>query len=275
MSKQNLRFALAFGLGIAVALAAWASIGTASAVVGNRIPGFPGYGMTANAGQNMMMNGNSMEGMMQMMSGSTNMAMGGGSSQMMGSNSTNGMMGSMGSAMNGMMAPTSSIDNATFDRINSPPQGVAVDRATNTIYVNASSLTVPIEASPLWYPHSGEYWLMYGLVNPTIVLKQGTEIDFLFINMDNETHVPGITALSPPYSYMPMMDGMMGDSPSRGAWLATGPMLPGVANTTSINPLYSDSIIPVTFSDTGIFWYLCLYPGHAQMGMYGEILVEG
>ena len=91
--------------------------------------------------------------------------------------------------------------------------------------------------------------------------------------MDNETHVPAITTIPPPYSYMPMMNGMMGGGTQTAAWLAIGPMLSGAANTSNQNVVYSDATLTVRFSNAGTFWYLCLYPGHAQMGMYGEIEV--
>jgi rusticyanin len=176
----------------------------------------------------------------------------------------NGMMGG------GMMGtPSSSIDKGTFNRINVPPIGVTVDKASNTISVTTSGVTIPIEAAPLWFPpQPGEYWVVYGLVNPKILVKPEVEVNFLFINMDNETHVAAITTMPPPYPYMPMMGGMMNYQ------FKMGPMLPGVASSLSGgNPVYSDSTLSVTFTTTGTYWYVCLYQDHAQMGMYGEIQV--
>jgi len=186
-----------------------------------------------------------------------------------------GMMGRFGGydgGYYGTMGSVSTIDNATFNKINSPPDGVTVDKTTNTIHVGVNTSTIPVEAAPIWYLKSGEYWLIYGLVNPTISVKQGATIQFLFTNMDNESHMPATITLSPPYSFMPMMDAM-GTSFSRSTWLTLGPMLPGVSNIPSTNPLYADASVSVTFSSAGTFWYVCLHPGHAQMGMYGEIKV--
>ncbi|MDG6924392.1 MAG: hypothetical protein JRN67_14005, partial [Nitrososphaerota archaeon] len=131
-----------------------------------------------------------------------------------------GMMGSSGSNYNVMNTPTSTIDNSTFNTLNSLQGGVIVNRTSNTVFVGTSGVTVPVEASPLWYPQPGDYWLVYGLVNPTIVIKQGEQVNFLFINMDNETHVAAITTIAPPYSYMPMMNGMMGGGTQTATWLA-------------------------------------------------------
>ncbi|MHB2036773.1 MAG: cupredoxin domain-containing protein [Nitrososphaerales archaeon] len=219
----------------------------------NGMMGSQGSGGGMMSGQG---SGSSGSGMM----GESGMMGNGGASMMNGSSDTQNMM-------SGTMNSPSSIDNATFNTINSPPRGVVVNRTSNTVYVGTSGVTIPVEASPLWYPQPGDYWLVYGLVNPTIVIKQGETVNFLFINMDNETHVSAMTAIAPPYSYMPMMGGGSGGTQSAATWLAIGPMLPGVSNTASSNqnPTYSDALLPVTFSSTGTFWYLCLYPGHAQM----------
>ena len=208
------------------------------------------------------------------MMGGSGMMGNGGASMMNGNSNTQNMM-------SGMMTSPSSIDNATFNTFNSPPSGVVVNRTSNIVYVGTSGVTIPVEASPLWYPQPGDYWLVYSLVNPTIVIKQGEQVHLLFINMDNETHVAAITTMAPPYSYMPMMNGMMGGgsggTQSTATWLAIGPMLQGVSNTAASNKnaTYSDAVLTVTFNSTGTFWYPCLYPGHAQMGMYGKILVTG
>jgi len=266
---MNSRNTTVVGLGVALALVI--SAGTAYGIMGQTVPqqgtytgsttGTSGYGGEMMGGQG----GSVYPGGM----------MGGGYGGMMGGG-YGGMMGRFGGyegGYYGMTGSVSTIDNATFNKINSPPDGVTVDKTTNTIHVDVNSSTIPVEAAPTWYPKSGEYWLIYGLVNPTISVKQGATIQFLFINMDNESHMPATTTLSPPYSFMPMMDAMMGTSFSRSTWLTLGPMLPGVSNIHSTNPLYADASVSVSFSSAGTFWYVCLHPGHAQMGMYGEIKV--
>ena len=39
----------------------------------------------------------------------------------------------------------------------------------------------------------------------------------MFINMDNITHMPAITTIGPPYSYMPMQGNMMGSGTDSGS----------------------------------------------------------
>ncbi len=199
---------------------------------------------------------------------------------MMGSGWSNSMMsGSMGmgavgcSAMMGSSGSTSTLNNSTFNSINSPLAGVSVDAGTNTVTIGANNVTIPVEAAPVWYPQSGDYWLIYGLVNPTIQIDKGQLVNFLFINMDNDTHMPALTTIPPPYSYMTMMGGMM--SQSQSGWLAVGPMLRGVpTGAVTSNTAYVDTTVSVRFNDTGTFWYICLVMGHAQMGMYGKIIVS-
>ncbi len=271
---------------IALVLAIALIIGLSTLLVSNATGWNPYRALGVQIRQDMMgQNSNNFGGMMS----STMMGNGGGMNNMM-----QGMMNSNGSGIQTMMnqvtAPTSTINNQTFSSTyGTPPTGVTVNRKTNTISIDTSGVTLPIEAAPIWYPQFRDFWLVYGLVNPRIVVTQGETIHFLFINMDNQTHVPAVTTIAPPYQYMPMMQdsgmqnmmsSMMGGGSSTGVnqgatassdWLAIGPMLSGVANPSST--VYSDITLPATFNSTGTFWYLCLYPGHAQMGMYGEITV--
>ncbi len=180
---------------------------------------------------------------------------------------------------NGGVNSIYTINNTSFNRINSVPSDVLINSTTNTVNVTSGIVTLPIEAAPTWYPRPGDFWLSYGLVNPNISIKQGTTINFIFINMDNITHMPAITTIGPPYSYMFMgsstMDtGMMGgQSNTNGDLYAVGPMLSGTSSQNQ-NVGYVATNLSVTFNNPGSYWYVCLVPGHAQMGMYGEISVH-
>ena len=181
-----------------------------------------------------------------------------------------------------------SVNNTSFNRMNSVPAGALVNNSSNSINVTSKSVTLIVEAAPTWYPRHGDFWLIYGLVNPNIVIREGTTVHFVFINMDNITHMPAITTIGPPYSYMPMQGNMMGSgtdsgsgmmgyqSGGNGSWLAIGPspMLPGTSANAQ-DQAYAASNLTVTFSSSGNYYYICLIPGHAQMGMYGEISVQG
>lgn len=170
-------------------------------------------------------------------------------------------------------AAIGTMDQGTFLAKNAPPPGVEVLPAQNEIVVNASGATLLVEASPVWYPESGNFFLAYGLVDPTFVVPPGGVVSFVVINMDNEAHNLAVTSLAPPYDYMPMMGGGMMGSGNGSAWLGIAPMLPGIVAYHGNQTLYDETGVTVTFAQSGVFRYLCLYPGHAEMGMYGNIIV--
>lgn len=177
-----------------------------------------------------------------------------------------------GSGKSGISSSTFSISNASFQKMNSIPTGVLVNKSNNTIIVSSNEVKIIVEAAPTWYPKNGDFWLIYGLVNPTIIIKDNTTINFVFINMDNITHMPAITTASPPYSYMPMQQDMMGYGGNTGSWPAIGPMLAGTS-AGGANTTYVATDLSMAFDSIGNYYYICLIPGHAEMGMYGEISV--
>ena len=172
----------------------------------------------------------------------------------------------------------SSVTNATFNAENSPGPGVDVNPASNTIDVSAGKATsLLIEGAPWWYPHPGNYFLSYGLVDPQISIPSGTPVRFLFINMDNESHTFTLTTQSPPYPYMPMMrsGGMMMGTGGGSCWLSVGSTMVYGAAVPNANPVYQATTATLSFAGPGTFWYLCLMPGHAQSGMHGQLTVRG
>ncbi|MEM3845155.1 MAG: plastocyanin/azurin family copper-binding protein [Candidatus Parvarchaeota archaeon] len=177
-----------------------------------------------------------------------------------------------GSGQSGVSSSTFFISNATFQKMNSVPPDVLVNRSNNTITVSSNEAKIIVEAAPSWYPRPGDFWLIYGLVNPTIIVKDNTTINFVFINMDNITHMPAITTVSPPYSYMPMQQNMMGYVGNTGSWPAIGSMLPATSGQSQ-QPVYAATNLSMAFNSSGNYYYICLIPGHAEMGMYGKISV--
>lgn len=114
-----------------------------------------------------------------------------------------------------------------------------------------------------------DVFVIYGLINPTLVIQHGAVVQVAVVNLDKDMyHNFVVTALSPPYSYM-AMQGMMN-------WQQRGPMqmmplLPPASHAQGVAHEYAYSVTLDT--QTGL-WYLCTYPGHAQAGMYGEVLVN-
>jgi rusticyanin len=107
----------------------------------------------------------------------------------------------------------------------------------------------------------GDVFVIYGLINPTLVIPKGTSVQFRVINLDDDMyHNLAISSFSPPYPYMAMMSSiqynrMMSFLPRANEGLAHE---------------YSYTL---TLDQSGNLWYLCTYPGHAQDGMYGKIVV--
>ena len=117
-----------------------------------------------------------------------------------------------------------------------------------------------------------DLFVIYGLVDPTLVIPHGASVQVTVVNFDKDMyHNFVVTTISPPYSYMSMQQGMMmGNWQQRGTWLAMMPFLPPANYNQGIAHEY---MYTVTLNTQGTLWYLCIYPGHAQDGMYGKMLV--
>jgi len=133
----------------------------------------------------------------------------------------------------------------------------------NTIYIN-SSITVPVEMG-IMMPNISMYsFMIWGHVNPKLVIQPHLHIDFMEINVDNDSyHSFAITGTPPPYPYMAMSTMMNG-----GGFLMDEPMLPPQSGG-----IMHYSVETFTSNAQGTFWYICTYPGHAENGMYGEIQI--
>jgi rusticyanin len=194
-------------------------------------------------------------------------------SGMMGGSSTSGtasmmvgMMGQVGTpiavqtAVQDMKAMQSyAIDSPKNNSISFGSKNVSivvlamgVDRA-----VNLTNSTPPAYAK-------NDTFVIDGLINPTLVLQKGSTVHITFVNLDSsEYHDIIITSTGPPYQYMPMS--AMGGLVSMMSFVQHADYQQGQAYEYSYN---------ASFNSAGTFWYLCMYPGHAQMGMYGKIIVE-
>ena len=177
------------------------------------------------------------------------------------------------------------------------PTGVTVNAATNTIYVNKSvtismgmidnltedqqnnitiNSTIPGTKTP-YKALLGEFglpalpaFMVYGLVNPKIVIKQGSSVTFDAFDLSDYAYhgymiVNG--SLPPPYSTFGPETAFNGYTGANDI-VVRGILLPPPKN----GRIYEES---ETFNanTAGTYWYLCPVPGHAILGMYGEIVV--
>jgi rusticyanin len=160
--------------------------------------------------------------------------------------------------------------------------GMMPDRATNLTGMNP-----PIYAKD-------DVFVIYGLVDPTLVIPNGARVNLIFANLDDDMyHNFVVTSLSPPYYYMPMQGLMFSNSSSwyiGGMMGGGGGMMGGGYNSNTIFGTMMPFLSPADYSQGsayyyvtsfnlssygGNYWYVCTYPGHAQSGMYGRILVRG
>ncbi len=112
-------------------------------------------------------------------------------------------------------------------------------------------------------------FVIYGLVDPTLVIPHGAVVQVTVINLDKDMYHNFVTtALSPPYSHM-AMQGMM--NWQRQGFVQMMPFLPPASYPQGVAHEY---VYNVTLNTQTSLWYLCTYPGHAQTGMFGEVLVN-
>lgn len=122
------------------------------------------------------------------------------------------------------------------------------------------------------YAHD-DVFVIYGLINPTLVIPVGAVVHVTFVNLDDDMyHNFIVTSVPPPYPYnvMPyvgMYSGYMGPGMMYIMhWLPPANYKAGYAYGYEYT---------FTINEPGTYWYLCTYPGHAQEGMYGEIIATG
>ncbi|CAA7600447.1 Cupredoxin [Acididesulfobacillus acetoxydans] len=169
-----------------------------------------------------------------------------------------GMMGGLFHGANYSSAFTDQTD-ATND-IKASLVNATVDKSANTITYAGSSVKIVMLGGP---QNADGKFVIDGLINPTLNIPEGANVTLEFINQDSGMpHGVEITTATPPYAYMSMMQG--GIYP--GAFIqplppATAAKYPAV--TTSFNA-----------KQAGTFYYICQFPGHAEKGMYGKIVIH-
>ncbi len=157
------------------------------------------------------------------------------------------------------------LTQSQLESLNVTGLGVYVSQVNSTIYVN-NSTTLLVMAGPMNAPSMYSFEIS-GIYNPTIVIKEGVTVHFTVVNIDTDSyHNFVLSSRGPPYPYMVGM-GYMG-SGGFGFMTQMGFLPP----TNSGHFYYYN--FSYTFLQSGTYWYLCTYPGHAENGMYGKIVVE-
>ncbi|MHB1509306.1 MAG: plastocyanin/azurin family copper-binding protein [Acidimicrobiales bacterium] len=173
-----------------------------------------------------------------------------------------GMMGS--SMMGGGGGGSGAITNASLAALVSRgEQGASINPKANTVTYGGHSLTLVALASPDSQPNMT--WEIDGLVNPTVVVQPGTQIDVVLANTDwGYVHGFELTTTPPPYPYMAMA------GVSDNFFLM--PLPPRTQQNTATASYYTRSASFTTTS--GTYHYFCPVPGHAAAGMFGTLVVR-
>jgi rusticyanin len=185
-----------------------------------------------------------------------------------------------GVSMMGVQGQTVTIDGA-IQMMKNVPGYASLISSNNTIAFTSTDIRLVVLATD----HEGalnltgrlppsystdDAFVIYGLVDPTLVIPHGAMVHVTVVNLDKDMyHNFVITTLSPPYSYM-TMQGMMMNSQRQG-FVQMMPFLPAASYPQGVAHEYSYN---ATLGTQSSLWYLCTYPGHAQTGMYGEVLVN-
>lgn len=187
-----------------------------------------------------------------------------------------GMMGTNMNGMQNMMTTQGQLVSVqqVIHMIHNTPSYANVISNNNTIIFSSKNTTIvalamgrdtAINLTAIQPPSysKGDVFVIYGLINPTMIVTKGTTVHFTDINIDNDVnHNLVISSVSPPYPYMAMMSSMQ----SNGMMSFLPPTNQGSAHEYTYT---------LTLDQSGNLWYLCTYPSHAQDGMYGKILVTG
>ena len=176
------------------------------------------------------------------------------------------LSGAMGSMMGGGFSRQGTeltMSQANHD-MESSLAHATVDKANNSITYTGDSVQIVVFGGAMSDNKTGpaEKFVIGGLVNPTLHVSKGANVTFELVNEDSDmAHGLEVSTAGPPYGYMSMMQG--GIYP--GSVVAPIPEADG--NNVSM------ATTSFTASQSGTFYYLCQYPGHAAKGMYGKIII--
>jgi len=159
------------------------------------------------------------------------------------------------------------------EMLRAPPSSAAIFTSNNTIVFTSKDVRIVAFAThmedlpewnitapfvPSYVPEHGMVFVIYGLINPTITVPSGARINVTIINIDEDmVHNLVITSSGPPYPQ------------------AFGADFPFLTKMDFLQFATEESVYGYWYTVTlpsGSYWYLCQVPGHAVMGMYGQMI---
>ena len=158
-----------------------------------------------------------------------------------------------------------------YTRVNASANTVAFGSQSVDIVVLAAMPDDAANITGLQPPPyaTGDVFVVGGLIDPTLMFQKGASVSFTVVNIDDDMyHNFVLTTISPPYGYMMMASGGMGPGMMYD-FLSTMPLMAPANYQQRYAYAYSYSL---TLGSAGDYWNVCTYPGHAQGGMYGELI---
>lgn len=139
-----------------------------------------------------------------------------------------------------------------------------VDKANNSITYRGKSIRIVLIVGAMDGSNTGpaEKFIVAGLINPTLQVPKGSQVTLELINDDTDMpHGVEVSAVGPPYAAMMMMQGRVYPD----TYIAPIP--------EAASGRFPMSQTTFMAAETGTFYYLCQYPGHASEGMYGKLVI--
>ena len=107
---------------------------------------------------------------------------------------------------------------------------------------------------------------IYGLVLPTLDIPSGATINVTFVNMDpTDHHSFVLSSFPPPYPEYIMQNMEVG-----GEMVAMTPLLPPISASNTASVFSFTVVLQTTWTH---MWYMCMFPDHAMLGMWGNVTV--
>ena len=136
-------------------------------------------------------------------------------------------------------------------------------RARTVTYTSARAELVALGSAP---GTPDETWTIAGMVNPTVHSHTGAHVTVHFFNADADQdtwHGWLLTTARPAYPRQ------------------VAQRVPLAFPDAVARPVHGETVhrwfgrtVPFIAARAGTYYYLCQVPGHAQMGMYGELVVR-
>jgi rusticyanin len=106
-----------------------------------------------------------------------------------------------------------------------------------------------------------------GLYMPTLVIPNGATINVTFINMDATDHHNFVLSTFPP----PYDEYIMQSMNVNGSMVTMTPLLSPISSSNMASEFQYNVVLQTNATR---MWYLCMFPNHAMLGMYGNITIS-